>query len=108
MASRHLGKSCDCIVSCFLCREKGRDGACHGALSSSCPLKAAFRMSHPPSQPSPAASAARVDDVPSDVVTVPPTPITEDTKMVTDPAVLATLTSLAGPSAIATSSPLNA
>jgi hypothetical protein len=107
-ASRHPEKSCDCVVSCFLCREKGKDGSRHGALSPSCPLKAAFRVSRPPSQPSPAAASARVDDVPSDAVTVPPTPVTEDTVMVTDPEVLASLASLASPSAPSASSPLNA
>jgi hypothetical protein len=60
-------------------------------------------MSQPPSQPSPTVSSARVDDVPSDAITVPPTPITKDTKMVTDPAVLASLASIAGPSAAAAS-----
>jgi hypothetical protein len=107
LSTHHLGVSCDCPVTCFLCREKGKDGSRHGALSPSCPLKAAFRSSGAPSPPSSqtVASSSHRSEVPSDAVTIPPTPITEDTEMVTDPVVLA---SIAGPSGSSALPPLNA
>jgi hypothetical protein len=105
MATRHLNKTCDCPVTCFLCCEKGKDGAWHGALSDSCPLKGAYHISRPPPRSSPMASTTRIDDVPSDAVTIPPMPITEDTIMETDLMILASITS---PSAIPAASPLNA
>jgi hypothetical protein len=106
LSARHPGVSCDCLVTCFLCREKGKDGSRHGALSPSCPLKAAYQSSGAPSPPSSqAASSSRPADIPSDAITVPPTPITEDTEMVTDPVVLA---SIAGPSGSSAFPPPNA
>jgi hypothetical protein len=102
LSACHPGVSCDCPVMCFLCREKGKDGSRHGALSPSCPLKAAYRSPGVPFPPSSqtVASSSRRDEVPSDAVTVPPTPITEDMEMVTDPVVLASIVGPSGSSAL--------
>jgi hypothetical protein len=108
LSSRHPGASCDCPVTCFLCREKGKDGSRHGALSDTCPLKGAFRASRALPPPSATASQARVDNTSSDAAMVPPTPDTVDMAMVTDPAVLASLASFAGPLGSSTIPPVYA
>src|SRR6267142_1118964 len=43
-ATNHHGKSCDCAVSCFICRERKLSGEGHAALSPLCPLKKLYRF----------------------------------------------------------------
>jgi hypothetical protein len=99
------GATCLCPVSCFLCREKGLNGAGHGALSQSCPLRKKFRVSPATMSPtrvrSPSAPpTARVDEAPPHTVALTPTPVTAETVMVVDPAAVSSLMAQAGPSRV--------
>ena len=70
-ATKHHSKSCDCTVSCFICRERRLSGEGHSTLSPLCPLKKLYRLPTDPSLHAAKKMAMDPPLIPSNAETVP-------------------------------------